>query len=165
MGVGRSMALDSLRNDIEQKCPEAAVSEVDYEKVGAALEIVAPGPKLVDLAQVMYDASYYLEAITGLDFIDGFQVLYHFNKYLAKERVVIRAKIAKDEKIPSISRIYRAALWHEREVHDFFGIEFDGHPGLRPLLLPEDADFHPLLKDFGKVNAYHRMDEIYGEDK
>jgi NADH-quinone oxidoreductase subunit C len=45
--------------------------------------------------------------------------------------------------------VYPGADWYEREVYDLFGIKFAGHPNLKRLLLPEDADFHPLLKDFG----------------
>jgi NADH-quinone oxidoreductase subunit C len=44
--------------------------------------------------------------------------------------------------------IYPGAEWHEREAQDFFGFIFIGHPDPTPLLLPEDADFHPLRKDF-----------------
>jgi NADH-quinone oxidoreductase subunit C len=51
--------------------------------------------------------------------------------------------------VPTISHVHPGANWHERESHDFFGIIFTGHPGLLPLLLPEDADFHPLRKDYG----------------
>jgi NADH-quinone oxidoreductase subunit C len=47
--------------------------------------------------------------------------------------------------------VFPGANWHERETHDFFGIVFLGHPDLSPLLLPEDADFHPLRKDFPGV--------------
>ena len=48
----------------------------------------------------------------------------------------------------TISPVFPGANWHERETHDFFGIVFRGHPNLEPLLLPEDATYHPLRKDF-----------------
>jgi NADH-quinone oxidoreductase subunit C len=50
--------------------------------------------------------------------------------------------------VPSISEVFPGANWHERETHEFFGIRFLGHPNLSPLLLPEDATYHPLRKDF-----------------
>ena len=50
--------------------------------------------------------------------------------------------------IHTIAEIYPIAHWHEREIHEFFGIVFIGHPYLIPLLLPEDAEYHPLLKDY-----------------
>ena len=165
MGVGKNMPLNSLKNSIENKCPEAIVGESDHSKTGCFLDISVPAGKIRDVAEVMLDELYYLEAITGLDFTDGLQVLYHFNRYETRERVVVRVRIAKGDKVPTISSVYSGALWHEREVHDFFGIEFEGSPDMRPLLMPEDADFHPLLKEFGKVNAYHGMEEIYGDDK
>ncbi len=49
---------------------------------------------------------------------------------------------------PTISDIYRGALWHERETHEMFGIVFEGHPRLVRLYLPEDFEGHPLLKSF-----------------
>jgi len=159
------MPLDSLKNSIAKKCPEAKVAESDHSKTGWYLDVAIPAEKIVDVTETMFDEMYYLEAITGLDFKDGFQVLYHFNKFKTKERIVVRITTEKGKKVPTISSVYSAALWHEREVHDFFGIEFEGSPDMRPLLMPEDADFHPLLKEFGKVNAYLRMDEIYGDDK
>lgn len=83
--------------------------------------------------------------------IDDLEVVYDFNHYSALCRVVIKARVPRDNpQIPTISNVYPAAHWHERETHDFFGIKFVGHPYLVPLLLPEDADFHPLLKDFNK---------------
>lgn len=64
-------------------------------------------------------------------------------------RVVVRCRIPRDQpELPTVSGVFPGANWHERETHDFFGIRFTGHPDLSPLLLPEDADFHPLLKDF-----------------
>ncbi|HEV3473567.1 MAG TPA: NADH-quinone oxidoreductase subunit C [Actinomycetota bacterium] len=49
---------------------------------------------------------------------------------------------------PSISDIYLGAIWHERETHEMFGIDFDGHPRLVNLYLPEDFDGHPLRRSF-----------------
>jgi len=64
-------------------------------------------------------------------------------------RVVVRCRIPRaTPELPTISGVFAGADWHERETHDFFGIRFQGHRDLSPLLLPEDADFHPLLKDF-----------------
>ena len=82
---------------------------------------------------------------------DVLEVVYDFNRYDAVCRVVLRVRTPRNKpRVPSISGLYQGALWHERETHDFFGIDFEGHPCLAPLLLPEDADFHPLLKDFNK---------------
>ncbi|MDH4321229.1 MAG: NADH-quinone oxidoreductase subunit C, partial [Desulfobulbaceae bacterium] len=80
---------------------------------------------------------------------DEMEVVYDFAHYQENCRVVVRTRIPRDTpELPTISAIYPGANWHERETHDFFGIRFLGHPDLTPLLLPEDADFHPLLKDF-----------------
>jgi NADH-quinone oxidoreductase subunit C len=97
-------------------------------------------------------AQYFIESITGVDWIkeDQFEVIYDFARYdFDLCRVVIRTRVARTEPVvPTITGIYAGANWHERETHDFFGIKFSGHPHLIPLLLPEDADFHPLKKDF-----------------
>ena len=80
---------------------------------------------------------------------DALEVVYDFNHYETLCRVTIRTRVPRSQpEVPTISQIYPGANWHERETHDFFGITFVGHPYLVPLLLPEDADFHPLLKDF-----------------
>lgn len=80
---------------------------------------------------------------------DVIEVVYDFNHFQENCRVVVRTRIPRDNpELPTISSIFPGANWHERETHDFFGVRFQGHPDLSPLLLPEDADFHPLLKDF-----------------
>jgi len=80
---------------------------------------------------------------------DALEAVYDFNHYEGLCRVTIRTRMVRSKpEVPTISQIYPGANWHERETHDFFGIIFVGHPYLVPLLLPEDADYHPLLKDF-----------------
>ena len=81
---------------------------------------------------------------------DEIEVVYDFNHFESRHRVVLRVRTPRSQpQVPTIQTIYPIAHWHEREAHDFFGIVFTGHSYLVPLLLPEDADFHPLLKDYG----------------
>lgn len=81
---------------------------------------------------------------------DAIEVVYDFNRFESRHRVVLRVRTPRSQpQVPTILNTYPIAHWHEREAHDFFGIVFTGHPYLVPLLLPKDADFHPLLKDYG----------------
>ena len=53
-----------------------------------------------------------------------------------------------DPRCPSLSGVWRSANWAEREAYDFFGIQFDGHPDMRRILMPEDWEGFPLRKDY-----------------
>ena len=125
--------------------------ETDYKAKGYHLDVDLPPDKVVAAAEILNRENFFIEAITGVDWIDAQQleVVYDFNHFDELCRVVVRSRLDRSNpEIPTISHIYQGANWHERETHDFFGIIFTGHPNLEPLLLPEDADFHPLLKDF-----------------
>jgi NADH-quinone oxidoreductase subunit C len=100
--------------------------------------------------------------MTALDFQDTQEIVYHLNCYEPLSRVSVRVLVEHGAGLPTASGVFTAADWLEREVREFYGIPFDGHPDPRNLLLPEDADYHPLKKDFGKVHAYRTREEIYG---
>lgn len=122
----------ALRKEAEAKA--AAEAKAKAEAAAAAGEEPPPVEPAAEQGELAEDA---LEAV------------YDFNHYESLCRVTIRTRVVRSKpEIPTISQIYPGANWHERETHDFFGITFVGHPYLVPLLLPEDADFHPLLKDF-----------------
>src|SRR5450631_1760600 len=72
-------------------------------------------------------------------------VLYSFPK---NERTRVKARIKDGEHVPSAVSIWETANWLEREVFDMFGIVFDGHPGLKRILLPDEWKGHPLRKDY-----------------
>ncbi len=126
--------------------------ECDYSVHGYHLDAQVAPEQLLDAVTIVDNLEYFIESITGVDWIkeDQLEVVYDFSRYdFDVCRVVIRTRLDRNNPIvPTITGIYAGANWHERETHDFFGIKFDGHPHLIPLLLPEDADFHPLLKDF-----------------
>ncbi|CAD5957528.1 MULTISPECIES: NADH-quinone oxidoreductase subunit C [unclassified Streptomyces] len=64
-------------------------------------------------------------------------------------RLMLRTTVPHDAAVlPSAIDVYAGAAWHERETHEMFGVAFEDHPGLAPLLLPEGFEGHPLRKDF-----------------
>jgi len=156
------MSFESFREELQRQIPElAAVRVLDHAARGRHLEIQAAGYQVEAIARAARTSGFFLEAITAVDFTEGPQVMYFFNSYEAPSRVQVRVPMKPGESLPTINRAYDAALWYEREVFDLFGIRFDNHPDLRRLLLPEDADFFPLRKDFGKVHAFRSAKEIY----
>jgi NADH-quinone oxidoreductase subunit C len=157
------MSFDDFREGLGEVVDPGAVRPSDHGRRGYSLEVTAKRDQVEPIARVAREADLFLEAITAVDFADAFQVIYLYNAFGAGSRVQVRVAVSKGESLPTVSTVYDAALWHEREVFDLFGIPFDNHPDLRRLLLPEDADFHPLRKDFGKVHGVRSTDEIYGE--
>jgi NADH-quinone oxidoreductase subunit C len=137
--------------EAEEPVAPPGPKETDYVATGYHLDTALPPEKIVAAVEILNREDFFLETITGVDWIDAQQleVVYDFNHFDENCRVVLRSMLDRSKpEIPTISDIYQGANWHERETHDFFGIVFTGHPNLEPLLLPEDADFHPLLKDF-----------------
>jgi NADH-quinone oxidoreductase subunit C len=156
------MKVKELEAIMLAKFPDAPLSRDETGLTGALWSIVVPISGIRDAAKAFGSAGFFLESITALDFEDTFELVYHFNCYEPKSRLVVRGLCGHDQVPPSICDIFRGAGWLEREVHDFFGISFSGNTDMRPLLLPEDADYYPLRKTFGKVSAYHKREEIYG---
>jgi len=81
-----------------------------------------------------------------------------YELYSSAHRHRLRVKVGlpqDDPRVPSVTSRFPTADWHEREVYDFFGIEFTGHPDLRRILLPDGWDGWPLRKDeeLGGVNT------------
>jgi len=92
----------------------------------------------------------YLRCLSGVDHMErGLEVVYQLYSYTHKHSVTLKARLPQDDpRIASVTPIWRGADWHEREAAEMFGIVFEGHPNLVPLLLPDDmTDHHPLRKD------------------
>ena len=78
-----------------------------------------------------------------------YQLSYHLLSHRLKEYIRLRVLIDDpDPSIASITSVWPAANFFEREVFDLFGIHFDGHPDLRRIMMPDDWQGHPLRKDY-----------------
>jgi NADH-quinone oxidoreductase subunit C len=96
-----------------------------------------------------------LASVMGIDYLEytefmpeRFAVVYQLLNVTNAERIIVKIYVPDGEKLPSVTDLWGTADWHEREVYDLFGLEFEGHPDLRKILTPEDLDGHPLRKDF-----------------
>ncbi|MQM25116.1 NADH-quinone oxidoreductase subunit C [Glycomyces albidus] len=95
--------------------------------------------------------------VLGCDFFDwlsavdegpeGFRVVAHVWSVAEKRGVLLRALLTEGA-LASVTDLYPGADWHERETHEMFGVDFPGHPDLKPLLLAPEFEGHPLRKDF-----------------
>lgn len=94
----------------------------------------------------------YLSDLTAVHFPERmdapFEVVYNLYSISANERVRLKVRTRAEEGVETVSGIWPAANWMEREVYDLFGIRFEHHPDLRRLLLPPDWDGHPLRKEY-----------------
>lgn len=77
-----------------------------------------------------------------------FSVTYHVHSIDANERCWLRVHVDDEVALPTVTDLWPAAGFMEREVYDLYGIAFEGHPDLRKLVTPEDFEGHPLRKDF-----------------
>lgn len=94
----------------------------------------------------------YLADITAIDYYtddNRFGVAYNLVSLTGKKRLRILAKIGEHEPtINTVTGVWPAANWYEREAYDMMGIRFFGHPDLRRIYMPEDFEYFPLRKEF-----------------
>jgi len=94
-----------------------------------------------------------LSTLTASDYfpqnLPRFHVIYQLTSLAKNLSVQLRVPVNGDQpKVPTATRVYEAANWRERELIDMFGIEFEGHPDPRRIIMPEGTTDHPLRKDF-----------------
>jgi NADH-quinone oxidoreductase subunit C len=127
--------------------PVISSSKMSALKTGLVHSVFLTAEEIGNAAKRLCDHDYSIEDMSVVDTVQGFMVVYHFDRLTSPGRVALRVLLPHDKpEVHTISDIFPGANWHERECHDFFGVIFTGHPNLVPLLLPEDAQFHPLLK-------------------
>jgi NADH-quinone oxidoreductase subunit C len=85
---------------------------------------------------------------------DRYEVFYNIVSVERQKRIRLKVRVDEaDMRVPSVTDIYRAANWNEREAYDMFGFEFVDHPDPRRMYMPEDFDYHPLRKEFPQLGV------------
>ncbi|TWI73246.1 NADH dehydrogenase subunit C [Desulfobotulus alkaliphilus] len=118
----------------------------DYAASGVYADLLLEQRQLRQVVQHLLEQEFYLVFATAVSLKPAACLVYQFARHDVLFRVNLRL-FAHENESPTISDIFHAAMWYEREIHDFFGIAFTGNGDMRPLILSEmDAGFHPLLK-------------------
>ena len=164
---------ETAENDASPAVPELPPHLAEIAVVlGPGVEVVeqfgriratVPAERWVEALTAARDGlgADFLDWLTGVDELEAGYLVAAFvvatadrgPGRLGKARgLILRTRVAKDgeqrAKLASATGVYRGAAWHERETFEMFGIDFIGHEGLKPLLLPDGFEGHPLRKDF-----------------
>ena len=140
---------------------EKIVQELQ-EKFGSSLEefrgevhVFVQPEQIVEALMLLRDRHEFelLSAQTATDYwpqmTPRFHVIYQLSSLAKNVTLQLRVPVNGDQpKVPTATSVYDVANWRERELLDMFGIEFEGHPDPRRILLPPDMEGHPLRKDF-----------------
>ncbi|HEX6467610.1 MAG TPA: NADH-quinone oxidoreductase subunit C [Streptosporangiaceae bacterium] len=116
------------------------------------LTVDVPAGRWVDALRFARDdlGCGFFDWLTGVDELaDGLGVVAHVYSLESGHHLLVRTRVPRAEPVlATATGVYRGANWHERETYEMFGVIFDGHPDLKPLLLPDGFEGHPLRKDF-----------------
>ncbi|HKY20968.1 MAG TPA: NADH-quinone oxidoreductase subunit C [Vicinamibacterales bacterium] len=117
--------------------------------------VIVPAAKLLDVGRFLREAPEALfdfcSDVTASDWPprpQRFDVVYCLYSTKLRHRLRIKVRASETEPVPSVSGIWPAADWLEREVYDLFGVHITGHPNLKRILMPDDWQGHPQRKDY-----------------
>ena len=155
------VALDD-RGDALSALLAEVLKDFDAE-IGAAVDEVVVTVKPQDVPAicrtVKEDARLdfnYLRCISVVDYVERLEVVYHLFSLEKRHKMVVKTGVSPEKPhVPSVVSVWRGADWFEREGHDLFGVVFQGHPNLAPLVLYEGFEGYPGRKSF----PFHDYDE------
>ena len=117
-------------------------ARIDVADLHGALEALRDDPNLDFKLLVSITAVHWPER--DLEF----ELVYHLRSLTKNVFMVLKSDVAMEQNAPTASDLFLTADWQERECYDMFGIEFDGHPDLRRILMPQPYPWFPMRKDF-----------------
>lgn len=148
------MDLDALTVSLQEAVPGATFERAPSLDLHPTL--YASRDQVPDVARVLRDRPdlrfAFLAELTAVDYHPReprFELVYILVSIEHRHRLRLKVRLqGGDARVRTVSEVWPAANWLEREVWDLFGIVFDGHPDPRRLLMPEDWEGYPLRKDY-----------------
>lgn len=170
--MDKKFSFEEICTALRKEFGESAITEVQTDQLQPAIilqtEIL---PKvclwLRDTEGAWFDVLSCLSAV-DLPGEEKFGIVLHLCSIPYENQLVLKTFVSRNSteiqdpentsslpEFPSVSAIWAAAQWHEREAYDLMGIWFTGNPDMRRILLPEDWEGHPLRKDYQQAEEYH----------
>jgi len=129
--------------------------DLTFEEFREEAHVFVQPEQIVEVITSLRDTHEFslLSAMTAVDYWPQqeprFHVIYQLTSLEKNLSIQLRVPVAATRPVvPTVSGVFEAANWREREVWDMFGIRFDGHPDPRRILMPADWEGHPLRKDY-----------------
>jgi len=134
----------------------------DLTGTGADASATVPAAAIADVTRYCKaDPALSFDCLSNLSAVDYpkrevIQVVYHLFSYRHRHAFVLKVDAPRDNPVVvTVANVWSHAEWQEREAYDLLGVNFEGHPDLRRILMPEDWPGHPLRKDFVEPEEYH----------
>ncbi|GGD88065.1 NADH-quinone oxidoreductase subunit C 1 [Aureimonas endophytica] len=144
--------MEELSNDVRRVLGKDAASHV---LAYGELNLIVPAGRIVEvLTKLRDDPSLRFVSfidLCGVDYPENeerFEVVYHLLAPYRNQRIRVKVRAGEDDLVPSVTGVFPAADWFEREAFDLYGIVFTGHPDLRRILTDYGFEGYPLRKDF-----------------
>ena len=150
------MTVNEILASLQNLSPEIKI-ELQQGQSGDPWLLVQPAD-LTRVVQILKNnlGMNYLACLSGIDYGNTFAVAYQIRSLTGKFEVMVKTLIPKENPvIASLIQLFPAADWFEREAYDLVGIQFQGHPDLRRIMMPDDWPGHPLRKDYQPPAEYH----------
>jgi NADH-quinone oxidoreductase subunit C len=153
------LGFDELFTFVKELCANGEPS-VDKTTTPTAIRIHAAD--LVNVCSNLHrsENTFFdmLSCVTAVDNgpeLATMEIIYNLYSIPYDKHLALKITLARDTPLAdSVSGIWKTAEWHEREAFDMFGIQFNGHPDLRRILMPADWEGHPLRKDYKQQDYY-----------
>ena len=148
---GKQAVFEAQAENAAVKALSSLATDAKFDR--GELTITVSRENILAACEALKRAGYtFLEDVTAVDWYPSeprFQITYHILSMSLKERLRLIVRLeGGDAAIDSITPVWPAANFYEREVFDLFGVHFGSHPNLRRIMMPEDWKGHPLRKDY-----------------
>ena len=146
----------SLSHRVSGAVPDSVIPSPTGGRLGTGRSeaLWVKAPCIADVAAFLQQDDeldfQYLNSISAIDFVGGFELVYHLTSFRLGHKATMRACLPGRENLsaPSVYHLWRGADFQEREIWDLMGIRFEGHPNMKRIMLWEGFEGHPLRKDF-----------------
>ena len=133
-------------------------------EMGATLDVPAITVKpetILDICRLLKEdpqlSFKLLLCLLGVDYKEYIEIVYVLLSVEHEYKLLMKTQVSYEElHLPSVTPVWRAADWYEREAHDLFGVVFDGHPDMSPLILYEGYEGYPGRKE----HSFHEYEEF-----
>lgn len=140
--------VEKIKAELGAALAGVVIAETNYQERGYHLSLEVGAEDLLKTARFFDERGFYLSAVICVDYREYLELVYLFANHAAvcKAKVVLKVDPVKPV-APTISTVFDCAYWYEREIREFYGVIFDGHPNMTYLFLHDGIDHYPLRKE------------------